>query len=192
MGIDRRNARQSLTGRRVGRSPSSLRLSRRSILLGYLTTLRQVVQPVQVDADDHYGRPEQHRTDPQAILPAAHLGPCRIWRHASRFGGAAPRKIRKGVHQLPVPRKDYGSNRLFQSDLKEALEKDAAQALSAGFADCHPTRHELVGEGRMHSDPDNVPSLALTRSARIRPLRPSPRSAPAPTLHSTPTTSKQL
>ena len=24
------------------------------------------------------------------------------------------------------PRKDYGSNRLFQSDLKEALEKDAA------------------------------------------------------------------
>ena len=30
--------------------------------------LRQVVQFVQVDAEDHHGRPGQHRTDPQAGL----------------------------------------------------------------------------------------------------------------------------
>ena len=25
----------------------------------------------------------------------------RLWRHASRFGGAAPQQIRKGLHSLP-------------------------------------------------------------------------------------------
>ena len=31
-------------------------------------TLRKVVQFIQVDVDDHHGRPGQHRTDPQAVL----------------------------------------------------------------------------------------------------------------------------
>ena len=59
----------------VGRSPSSLRRSESAILLRHLTTLsalylviRQVVKFVQVDAEDHHGRPGQHRTDPQAVL----------------------------------------------------------------------------------------------------------------------------
>ena len=50
-------------------------------------------------------------------------------------------KFEKVCTQFHNPRKDYGSNRLFQTDLKEALEKDAA------YADCCPARHELVGEG---------------------------------------------
>ncbi len=35
-------------------------------------------------------------------------------------------KFEKVFTHFHNPRKDYGSNRLFQSDLKEALEKDAA------------------------------------------------------------------
>ena len=66
-----------------------------------------------------------------ALTRAAHLGYCRLWRF---------KKVFTNLHN---PYKDYGSNRLFQTYLNGLY----GQALSAGFADRHPTRHKLVGEG---------------------------------------------
>jgi hypothetical protein len=53
------------------------------------------------------------------------------------------RKFEKVFINFHNLHKDYSSNRLFQSDLKETLEKDAAYTAKP----LHPTRHELVGEG---------------------------------------------
>ena len=80
-----------------------------------------MVQLVQVDADDQNNIALTRKQ-------FSDLGPCRLWRHASRFEGAAPQQIRKVFANFHNPRKDYGSNRLFQSDLKEVPEKDAAFA----------------------------------------------------------------
>ena len=77
--------------------------------------------------------------------------------------------------------KDYGSNRLFQSDLKETLERDAAYTAKPSLQGLL-TAAQLVMNSwrRMPSDNDNVPSLVLTRSARESPHRQSPPSALAP------------
>ena len=44
-------------------------------------------------------------------------------------------KFKKVFYNFHNPHKDYGSNRLFQSDLKEALEKDVTHTTT----DCIPT-----------------------------------------------------
>jgi hypothetical protein len=109
--------------------------------------LRQVIQPVQVDADDHNGRPEQHCTDPliSALADFGHIPADSEALLLSKF-----EKVFTHFHNSY---KDYGSNRLFQTD--------AAYTAYRGR--------------RMHSNSDNLPSLALTQSARVRPLR-SPQS----------------
>ena len=82
-----------------------------------------------VDEDDHQCRLKHHRTGPQAVLRAAHLGPC-------RFGGAAPQRIRKGVHQLP----------------QTYTAKHTLQGLLTGR--------------RMHSDLANMPSFVTSPHVR--------------------------
>jgi hypothetical protein len=87
------------------------------------------------------------------------------------------------------PHKYYGSNRLFQSVLKEALEKDAAYTAKPSLQGLL-TATQLGVDNDNDNDNDNVPSLALTRSARVSPHRPSAPSALVPMLHPSPT--KQL
>ena len=76
------------------------------------------------------------------------------------------------------PHKEYGSNRLFHNDLKEALEKDAAYTAA-------PSLQGLKRGRRMLSALYNVPSLMPTRSARVRSL-PPPREASAVALTARP------
>ncbi len=101
-------------------------------------------------------------------------------------------KCEKVFTHFHNPRKDYGSNRLFQSDLKEALEKDAAYTAKPSLQGLL-TAAQLVmiswemDNDNVPSDNDNVPSLVLTPSARVSPHRQSPSSALAPMLHPSPT-----
>ena len=76
-------------------------------------------------------------------------------------------KFEKVFTHFHNPRKDYGSNRLFQSDLKKALEKDAAYTAKPSLQGLL-TATQLVMNS-WPSDNDNVPSLVLTRSARVSP-----------------------
>ena len=100
-------------------------------------------------------------------------------------------KFEKMFTNFHNPRK-YGSNRMFQNDLKEALEKDAAytakstlQGLLTATQLVMNTWEKDAFRSRQRAE------LGVDTKHKGPPLRQSPRSVPALTLPPTPITSKQ-
>ena len=98
------------------------------------------------------------------------------------YGDMPANLKRSSLTSITLASKDYGSNRLFQFDLKDALEKDAAYTAKPFLQGLLTAAQLVMIRGRrMPSDNDNVPSLVLTRSARESPHRQSTR-ADAPSI----------